>query len=646
MKTITLFLFLLIVLPDLKAQDYQISFTGTGASAKVDSVKVENLSNREMITIAGNELLHLTSRPTVIDPIAENSGNVVRIYPNPAKESCTVEFTALTFGNAVLELFDLTGKCVGSTQNTQAVGIHSYQVSGLPTGLYILKIRLKSYCWSGKLISNNPLHSVVKLTYQGAVYPTKLKNATTEKQMQFTDGDWLKFTGMSGIYSTVVYHRPTENKNLTFTFIPCTDADGNNYPVVKIGTQFWMAENLRTSTFQNGASIPYSTESTCNEAALSGCWSCEPSRYQYNMYAIDNLIVPLGWHIPSDEEWQKKINFLGSELFPHSSWGNSPWSYSYSYWCSNENENDLIHSTLMSSDWNGFHFNHVDKSIFSDVICVSGHDFITFLPNNVTNTSATSGGKISSFGGGEIIDQGLCWSTNHNPTLADQQTSNGSGNGSFTSQLSGLSPNTTYYIRAYATTSKDTIYATEKKFKTYLGTISDAEGNIYYTTKIGTQIWMAENLRTTKYQNGEAIMDLYPNQEDSLVKKYGQVYTWQAATDKRNIAPAGWHVPDDSEWLTLFNFLGGRDLAGGKLKESGTEHWLAPNLDATNESMFTALPTGDANYNGLGEYSSWWSTSAFVGDGILWYLNNEDSFVSRSFTSENIRLTVRCIKDE
>lgn len=649
MKLITFTLFLLLALSDLKAQDYQISFTGTGASSKVDSVKVENLSNGEMIFLGGNEALHLTSRPTVINPIAENSGNVVRIYPNPARESCTVEFTVSTAGNAILELFDPTGKCVGSTQNVLAVGTHSYQVRGLLTGLYILKIRQKSYSWSGKLISHNLFHAGIKLTYRGAISPIKLKNATTEKQMQYNYGDWLKFTGKSGIYSTVVTDRPTENKNLTFTFIPCTDADGNNYPVVKIGTQFWMAENLRTSTFQNGASIPYSTESTCNEAAYTGCWSCEPSRYQYNMYAVDNLIVPLGWHIPSDEEWQTVINFSSSELFPHSRWVNTIWPnsfWSYSYWCSDENENDLIHSNLISSNLNGWHFNQVDKSIFSDVICVIGHAFITFSPNNVTTTTATSGGKISSYGRGEIIDRGVCWSTKPNPTLADQKTSDGSGNGSFTSQLSGLSPNTTYYIRAYATTSKDTIYATEKIFKTYQGTFSDAEGNVYYTTKIGIQTWMAENLRTTKYQNGEAIMDLYLNQEDSLVKKYGQVYTWKAATDKRNIAPAGWHVPDDSEWTTLFNFLGGRDLAGDKMKESGTVHWYSPNTRATNESGFTALPGGCGDYYGLGEYSAWWSTSAFVDYGHIWYLNNEDGFVSISFTSENIHLSIRCVKDE
>jgi uncharacterized protein (TIGR02145 family) len=141
------------------------------------------------------------------------------------------------------------------------------------------------------------------------------------------------------------------------------------------------------------------------------------------------------------------------------------------------------------------------------------------------------------------------------------------------------------------------------------GTMTDQDGNEYKTIVIGTQTWMAENLRTTKYRDGTAIPNItdktawealttgaYCNYNNTTsadtIATYGRLYNWYAATDSRNIAPAGWHVPTDAEWETLIYYLGGFRVAGGKMKETGTTHWISPNTGATNESGFTALPSG------------------------------------------------------
>jgi uncharacterized protein (TIGR02145 family) len=141
--------------------------------------------------------------------------------------------------------------------------------------------------------------------------------------------------------------------------------------------------------------------------------------------------------------------------------------------------------------------------------------------------------------------------------------------------------------------------------------VTDIDGNEYKTITIGTQTWMAENLRVTHYRDGDPLsagtsktswdnlppgVGAYCNygftSNASSTAVYGRLYNWYAVSDSRNIAPEGWHVPTDAEWTTLTTFLGGDQVAGGLMKEAGTTHWIAPNTGATNSSGFTALPAG------------------------------------------------------
>jgi len=205
---------------------------------------------------------------------------------------------------------------------------------------------------------------------------------------------------------------------------------------------------------------------------------------------------------------------------------------------------------------------------------------------NITSISAMSGGNISSNDSKSITTRGVVWSTSPLPTITlNTKTNDGSGTGSFSSLLLDLSLNTKYYIRAYATYSSGTSYGNEYSFTTTNSPIvTDIDGNTYNTVKIGTQVWMSENLKTTKYRGGSPIPEFtcggchsapgygnlfygvwsYYHDNEANNVQCGKLYNWYSIQGD-TICPVGWHVPSNSEWTTLTNYLGGGSIAAGKL---------------------------------------------------------------------------------
>jgi uncharacterized protein (TIGR02145 family) len=264
----------------------------------------------------------------------------------------------------------------------------------------------------------------------------------------------------------------------------------------------------------------------------------------------------------------------------------------------------------------------------------------------ITSTSAISGGNITDDGGGDITARGVFWNrTPDSDIYPDEVTTDGIGTGSFVSNLSNLNPGTTYYVKAYAVNGVGIAFGPILSFTTDMeepnpnltyGKVSDIDGNDYKTIQIGIQEWMAENLKTTKYNDGNSIPNVtdfiewsdlitgvycwYKNDASAYKATYGALYNWFTVSTGK-LCPAGWHVPSDAEWTTLYGYLGGAGVAGGKLKETGTTHWISPNTGATNSSGFTALPGGtlslfnDPDFSGWGDPGSsgiWWSASASI----------------------------------
>lgn len=201
-------------------------------------------------------------------------------------------------------------------------------------------------------------------------------------------------------------------------------------------------------------------------------------------------------------------------------------------------------------------------------------------------------------------------------------------------------------------------------------TVTDVDGNTYKTVKIGGQVWMAENLKTTKYNDGTSIPLVtdskawgnlstpaycwYNNAESTNKNTYGALYNWYTVNTGK-LCPAGWHVPTDAEWTTLTTYLGGDSVAGGKLKSPRTDpephpRWSKPNEGANDVTGFTALPGGFCGHEGgfgyIGSYCGLWSTTG-NGVGFAWSraVSSKRSRIGRGSYQKVVGFSVRCVKD-
>lgn len=293
----------------------------------------------------------------------------------------------------------------------------------------------------------------------------------------------------------------------------------------------------------------------------------------------------------------------------------------------------------------------------------------TTVVSSIATVTAVSGGTISSDGGAAITARGVCWSTSSNPTITlSTKTTDGSGTGVFPSNISGLIPNTTYYVRAYASNSVGTAYGNELSFTTSGNsgtTATDIDGNVYELVTICDQTWMTTNLNVSHYRNGDVIPQVTDATQWAALTSgawcyyantsangtiYGKLYNWYAVNDPRGLAPVGYHIPSDSEWTTLTTCLGGEFVAGGKLKETGITHWAGSNIGATNTSGFTGLPGGcrggNTIFSQVGLYGYWWSSSAYQTNyAWIYYLYYDNANTNRSTDGKIYGHSVRCLMD-
>lgn len=279
-----------------------------------------------------------------------------------------------------------------------------------------------------------------------------------------------------------------------------------------------------------------------------------------------------------------------------------------------------------------------------------------------TNVAATIKVPITSNGGAAITEKGI--------TLNDVKIKSADSIGTeINFSLERLTPNSIYRIKGYAINSVGTAYSAEAGFKTLNilvghNGVKDIDGYQYDTVRIGGQTWMAENLKTKRYRDGSAIPIVgtsnngvdwntvktgamcYYNNDTALYRVYGGLYNQMAVLDARGLAPAGWHVPSISEFDALSNYFGGEYLSPAALRETGTEHWLAPNT-ATNESGFTALGggmrSGGGTFGSLKWYCFLWSSED---QRFASFWNDKTKFRADQTMVKSSGLSIRCVKDQ
>lgn len=260
----------------------------------------------------------------------------------------------------------------------------------------------------------------------------------------------------------------------------------------------------------------------------------------------------------------------------------------------------------------------------------------TSTVTNITETTATSGGNVTNDGGATATTRGVCWNTSGNPTITDSRTTDGNGTGSFTSLLSGLTANTTYYLRAYATNSKGTSYGEQISFKTkyidfILGTMTDVrDGKTYRTITLGAQTWLAQNLAYLPYTTTAGVWSV----SLPCYYKYG-FYNWPAAS---TACPSGWHLPYDAEWTILSNYLGRESEAG----DNSIVRYFCSDLPGWYNG---------GNYSeGNGKNITWWGIPDNSGSLVLWskplYWYQPGVYRGTLGVDEGHNgLGVRCVKD-
>jgi uncharacterized protein (TIGR02145 family) len=324
----------------------------------------------------------------------------------------------------------------------------------------------------------------------------------------------------------------------------------------------------------------------------------------------------------------------------------------------------------------------------------------TKVVTEIRQTTAISGGNITDDKGKTVTERGVCWSTAVTPTINDNKTINAAGAGSFNSKLTALEPNTTYFVRSYATNNNGTGYgmalsfSTPDKLYTSGAGVIDIEGNKYNTVIIGNQEWMSENLRTTKHNDGTIIptgysanewknlrvpaYTIYPyaeiegiNSEAEVVEIYGALYNWYAV-ETGKLCPSGWRVPSDGEWRALSDYIAeqgyyNEDIAfgagnalkscrqidsplGGDCNTTEQPYWESDNTHHGLDKLFgfLALPGGSrySSFYSIGSRGYWWTSTESHTSPWFRFVSSNKGNIDRRFTADKFRgFSIRCIKD-
>jgi uncharacterized protein (TIGR02145 family) len=342
MKKSILIVVILFGLLQTQAQDYLISFTGTGDTTAIASIKVYNLNSGDSVALNGQDILHL--HPSNGVAALGKEGTHLKIYPDPVKETSILMLDAPAGGQAVIAISDMSGKtaCISTAYLSQ--GTRFFSISGLTVGTYLVNASGPGYQYSVKLVSEGKPGSKARIEFlpddnvssnKRSLQP---ENNALTVEMPYTTGDLLLYKSISGQYSTIVTDIPTSSKTVTFHFSACRDSEGRTYPTIQEGSQIWMAANLNVGTMTVDTVnqvIAGGPEKYCYENKQSNC-NIYGGLYQWNeMMNYDTVpgsqgICPVGWHVPMDAEWTTLMTFLGGDSIAGGKMketGSAHWAY-------------------------------------------------------------------------------------------------------------------------------------------------------------------------------------------------------------------------------------------------------------------------------------------------------------------------------
>jgi uncharacterized protein (TIGR02145 family) len=662
-----------------------------------------------------------TQNPTISDSLTTNStGNGIyvsemlnlEIGTNYFARAYAINSEGLSYGNekSFSTLDGIPELTTDSIRNITPTGAFFYGNIIENDGLEILE---KGFCWN---ISANPTveHNFQTVTGNTlgnflfeanglGVNTTYYVKAYIKNEAGTFYGDEIIFTtsdGLSSITTSTV-------SNITAISASCGGSitDDSGFPIT--------ARGLCWSTNQN----PTITDShTTNGNGLGSFTSSLTSLMANTTYYIRAYATN-----PNGTAYGNQVNFLTLDGIPTltttsisnitaisaSSGGNisddggSVITERGVCWSTNQNPTIIANKTIDGASIGEFTSNLIDLAvnttyyicayatnsigtIYGNEISFTTEDGLPTLTtteiSNITATSSESGGDITDNGGFAITSRGVCWSTNPNPTIADSHTTDGTGSGKFSSNITGLSEWISYYVRGYAINSNGITYGDEINFSTVGGTVTDYDGNEYKIIQVGNQIWMAENLRTTHYTDGTLINLIEDNTawsaltetsiaycyyDNSIINSntYGNLYTWSAAMNAasssngnpsgvQGVCPEEWHMPSDSEWVELEDYLSNNGYSGieGYALKS-TYDWNS-NGNGDDNWGFAVLPGGYRNADGtfsnlgLGYQADFLSTTEFS-NYEAWARSfiYSNSTLRRFSNTKRYGFSVRCIKD-
>ena len=646
------------------AQTITISFTGQDAAnhhVQLERVNIINHSqNWEETLYWPDTTLNLTNGVGINDNDDPVGFKLYQNNPNPFNGITDTRLTVADAGSVSLEITDANGRTIENRIYTSLpAGTHRYRVTLSAAGTYIMTVRQNEKTSSIKMINNGNggKNSITQLEHVVGKIITKSGDVTNGNvNHPWAYGDSLTITGYSTICGIECTQQVSKQLCCTET-ITIKFSESITTPIVAASC----VSNITT----NSASVSSSVSGNCGVICRGFC------------YGISSNPIISGQHtINGSDTGDFTITLSG--LIPGTTY------YVRAY------------ATNAAGTAYG------DEVSFTSLV-LQVPSVITDIVTNIDSTTATCGGEVTDDGGANVTTRGVCWSTYPNPTIADSHTIDGSGIGSFTSNITGLNAGTTYYVRAYATNSEGTAYGNEASFTTPVFicgtcTITDIDGNIYNTVQIGTQCWMKENLRTTRYADGTFILDgtglygdvtipyrYYPNNNANNVPTYGYLYNWPAVmhgassssynpSGVQGICPNGWHVPSDAEWIQLMEYVGFQSeyicgnssdyICGYSPKNiakalADTTGWnnatgtCAPGNDpsSNNATGFSALPAGLFwnDYQYFGRYALFWSATDTYNStpyqAFGYCVENNYCEVGCFFMNYRTGISVRCIRD-